>query len=97
GTVADDPALFPAALRPFAETHARQLTALEATALDWLVLAPPAAFGSGATTGHRLVTEPVRRAETLLALSHQEYATAAATELVTPTMHRRRAVVLPVG
>ena len=95
----DDPALFPPELRPFAEAHARLLPALAGTTLDWAILTPPAGFGTWheptAGNGYRLVTEPVTRQQATAPLTHAQYAQAVAAELIRPTVHAARAVVVP--
>ncbi|GLI00868.1 NAD(P)-dependent oxidoreductase [Phytohabitans aurantiacus] len=98
-TVMDDPALFPPELMPFAEAHARQLSALAGTSLDWTILAPPAGFGARQEPevgqGYRLVTEPLTRQQATAQLTHAQYAQAVAAELVHPTVHAARAAVIP--
>ncbi|MFD9701629.1 hypothetical protein [Lentzea sp. NPDC059081] len=93
--VMDDPALFPPRLRPFAEAHGRALSTLDTTSLSWAVLAPPAGFGTGHEQHYRLVAEPVTREQATAQLPHALYARAVTDELVTPTVHSRRVVVVP--
>ncbi|MEU4335826.1 NAD(P)H-binding protein [Micromonospora lupini] len=99
GTVfMDDPTLFPPALTPFAQAHARHLPALAATTLDWAVLTPPAGFGapdgSPAGQGYRLVAEPLTREQATTTLTYDQYARAVADELVRPSVHAARVAVL---
>jgi uncharacterized protein len=100
-TVMDDPALFPPRLRPFAEAHQRQLSALEnVTGLDWAILAPPAGFGDRAPEAepeYELVAEPVTLRQATARLSHGRYAQAVAAELTEPTVHQARVAVVPRG
>ncbi|MBF9129408.1 NAD(P)H-binding protein [Plantactinospora sp. S1510] len=97
--VMDDPTLFPAQLRPFAEAHARELLALRTTTLDWAILTPPAGFGAQPepATGqeYQLAAEPVTREQATAQLSHARYAHAVAAELGTPTVHGARVAVVP--
>ncbi|HEV2637792.1 MAG TPA: hypothetical protein VGX23_21745 [Actinocrinis sp.] len=95
----DDPALFPPHLTPFAEAHARELTALRnAPALHWAILVPPAGFGSlpEHDEAYRLLPEPVPLQHATARLSHALYARAVADELTRPTVHNARAAVIPL-
>ncbi|MEH1165281.1 NAD(P)H-binding protein [Micromonospora sp. CPCC 205539] len=95
--VMDEPDLFPPELRPFAQAHARQLTALADTTLDWAILAPPAGFGTPQGQGYRLLAEPLTRQQATAPLTHGQYAEAVASEVVHPTVHHTRVAVLPLG
>ncbi|MFC0506551.1 NAD(P)-dependent oxidoreductase [Micromonospora costi] len=98
--VMDDPDLFPARLRPFAEAHARQLSAVRATTLDWAILTPTADFGShpglAARQRYRLVREPLDRRQATARLSHATYARAVVAETGAPTVRAQRVAVVPV-
>lgn len=89
----DDRALFPPALRPFAHAHARQLSALRNTTLDWAILTPPAGFGTdpepAAGWDYRLVAEPLTRARATARLSYARYARAVAAESARPDHPQR--------
>ncbi|MFC6014720.1 NAD(P)-dependent oxidoreductase [Plantactinospora solaniradicis] len=99
--VMDDPTLFPARLKPFAEAHVRELSALRTTTLDWAILTPPAGFGiqQEPATGqeYQLTTEPVTREQATAQLSHARYAEAVAAELMNPTVRGARVAVVPRG
>ncbi|RKF26480.1 NAD(P)-dependent oxidoreductase [Micromonospora globbae] len=97
GAVMDDPDLFPPALTPYAEAHARQLPALSATTLDWAVLAPPGGFGTDPDPRrpYRLLREPLSRTQVMAALSHGTYARAVVAEVERPTVRRERVAVVP--
>ncbi|MEU4431963.1 NAD(P)H-binding protein [Nocardia rhamnosiphila] len=98
GHLCDDAGLFPARLRPFAEAHLRQLTALRATtALDWAVLTPPAGLGAGADTAgeYRLVAGPVTVRQATAGLTHAQYARAVADQIGEPTVREARVAVVP--
>lgn len=99
--VMDDPALFPPRLRPFAEAHARELSALNITKLDWAILAPPAGFGAqqepGAEQEYQLIAEPVTRQQATAQLSHALYAQAVIAELINPTVRNARVAIIPLA
>ncbi|WP_039828001.1 NAD(P)-dependent oxidoreductase [Nocardia testacea] len=100
GHLCDDADLFPPRLRPFAEAHLRQLTALRAlTTLDWAVLTPPAGLGAGADTAgeYRLLTGPVSVRQATTELTHARYARAVADQIGEPTVHSARAAVVPAA
>ncbi len=92
--VMDDPEAFPAAIRPFAAAHAAGLDRLRArdTAVDWLMLTPPARLEQGAArTGHyRLGGDTVSPSDHL---SHADLAVAVVDEIETPRHHRTRVSV----
>jgi len=91
--VADDPELFPPALRPFARAHARERLALEAASStpDWLIVVPPAGLSAEARSDGYVLAEPVFSDA---ALSYDSLAAAVADEAVRPT-RRGSALVLP--
>ncbi|MET7419068.1 NAD(P)H-binding protein [Dactylosporangium sp. NPDC005555] len=88
--VHDDPAAFPAQLRPFALSHATGLDRLCTTgeALDWLVLTPPAGLDPSGPRLGRYRTG----GDTLPAsgLSYADLSVAVLDEIETPTLHRTR-------
>ncbi|MEV6923920.1 NAD(P)H-binding protein [Dactylosporangium sp. NPDC051485] len=96
GLVLDDPALFPAALRPFARAHADGIERLRATeGTDWLVLSPPPGLSPDAEpTGRYLLAEPVVDARRWARpLAHADLATAVLDELDRPTARRAHLAV----
>lgn len=99
--VMDDATLFPPALTPLADAHARQLPALTTTTIDWAILTPPAGLGTepqpAAATRYRLAAEPLTREEATTPLAHSVYARAVADESTRPTVHTARVAVLPQG
>jgi putative NADH-flavin reductase len=99
--VMDDPALFPPRLRPFAEAHSRELSALNTTSLGWAILTPPAGFGTQQEPeieqGYQLIAEPVTRRQATAQLSHALYAQAVIAELINPTVHNKRVAVIPAA
>ncbi|MGI5176446.1 NAD(P)-dependent oxidoreductase [Dactylosporangium sp. CA-152071] len=91
--VHDDPAAFPAHLRPFALSHAAGLDRWRTAGedVDWLMLTPPAGLDpAGPRRGRYRIG-----GETLPAsgLSYADLAVAVLDEIETPTMHRRRVSV----
>jgi len=99
--IMDDPALFPPRLRPFAEAHSRELSTLNTTSLDWVILTPPAGFGTQQEPefdqGYQLIAEPVTQRQATAQLSHALYAQAVIAELVKPTVHNKRVAVIPAA
>ncbi|MFD5076746.1 NAD(P)-dependent oxidoreductase [Streptomyces sp. NPDC058371] len=100
--VMDDPAAFPAEIRPFALAHAAGLRRLrEATerggeagaGVDWVMLTPPARLEVGAprTGRYRLGGERAPDADAWL--SYADLAVAVLDEIETPTLHRTRVSV----
>ncbi|MEV4411846.1 NAD(P)H-binding protein [Catellatospora sp. NPDC049609] len=90
--VMDDPAAFPAQIRPFALAHTAGLDRLreQRTDVDWLMLTPPARLAyDGPRTGRYLVggeTVPPESAH----LSYADLAVAVVDEIETPRHHRTR-------
>jgi hypothetical protein len=97
GLVADDPGLFPEALRPFAHAHAAAIERLRTTAagLDWLVLAPPPTLGPDAPGGGRYVLgdENMDASRWEAPLSYADLATAVVDQITQPTRHREHVAV----
>ncbi|CAG6391073.1 NAD(P)H-binding protein [Streptomyces cocklensis] len=96
GSVMDDPALFPPEIRPFARAHEAGLRRLGAaeTAVDWLVLTPPALLEADAprTGRYRIGGETVPEAGAAH-LSYADLAVALLDEIDTPQHHRTRVSV----
>lgn len=92
--ILDDPAAFPAPLRPFALAHTAGLERLRAsdTAVDWLMLTPPAALDvAGARRGrYRIGGETVSGPASL---SYADLAVAVVDEIEAPRHHRTRVSV----
>lgn len=90
--VMDDPALFPATLRPFALAHTAGLDRLRATtgALDWVMLTPPAGLDpQGPRTGrYRIGGDTLPPPES--GLSYADLAVAVLDEIESPRHHRTR-------
>lgn len=93
--VMDDPAAFPAEIRPFALAHTAGLTRLRehGAAVDWVVLTPPARLGSDSPRigGYRAGGDGVPP-ETAH-LSYADLAIAVVDEIETPRHHHTRASV----
>ncbi|OAA25479.1 hypothetical protein UG55_1022139 [Frankia sp. EI5c] len=99
-TVMDDPDIFPAALRPFARAHARELPALRrhATELDWLVITPPAGLrpdGDAAATGYVLVEPPLDNRLLGGEIGYGQLARAVVDQVEIPTWHQAQVALLP--
>jgi len=97
--VMDDPAVFPAEIRPFALAHTaglRRLREAAPEAVDWVMLTPPAQLvNGGARTGrYRLGGETAPDAAAYL--SYADLAVAAVDEIERPTRHRARVSVFNV-
>jgi putative NADH-flavin reductase len=95
--VMDDPSVFPAEIRPFAVAHTAGLDRFRAaadTAIDWLMLTPPALLESaGPRTGrYRIGGETVPQSATAH-LSYADLAVAVIDEIDTPRHHRTRVSV----
>ena len=91
--VMDDPAAFPAGIRPFAAAHTAGLDRLRErdTVVDWLMLTPPARLEPGPRTGrYRLGGDTVPPSDHL---SHADLAVAMIDEIETPRHHRTRVSV----
>lgn len=91
--VLDDPARFPAELRPFARAHAAGLEHLRATPtpVDWLVLTPPARLSADAPRRGSYRTGG--DAAEGLTLSYADLAIAVLDEIESPGHHRTRIAV----
>ncbi|WP_329245599.1 NAD(P)H-binding protein [Actinoallomurus sp. NBC_01490] len=93
--VMDDPAAFPPEIRPFAAAHTAGLDRLrerDGTAVDWLVLTPPARLEQAERTGRYTVggeAAPPADAH----LSYADLAVAIVDEIETPRHHRTRVSV----
>ncbi len=92
--VMDDPSVFPAEIRPFAVAHTAGLDRLRAsadTAIDWLMLTPPALLEQGGlrTGRYRVGGETVPQS-TSAHLSYADLAVAVIDEIDTPRHHRTR-------
>ncbi|GLY79797.1 NAD(P)-dependent oxidoreductase [Actinoallomurus iriomotensis] len=93
--VMDDPAAFPPEIRPFAAAHTAGLNRLReraGTAVDWLMLTPPARLEEAERTGRYAVggeTTPPPEAR----LSYADLAVAIVDEIETPRHHRTRVSV----
>ncbi|MEV4626847.1 NAD(P)H-binding protein [Micromonospora sp. NPDC049523] len=91
--VMDDPALFPAALRPFAQAHTAGLDRLRTTGgtLDWVMLTPPAMLDPDGprTGGYRVGGDAIPPSEAAR-LSYADLAVAVLDEIETPRHHRTR-------
>ncbi|MFI6454010.1 NAD(P)-dependent oxidoreductase [Streptosporangium amethystogenes] len=95
--VMDDPSVFPAEIRPFAIAHTAGLDRLREagdTAVDWLMLTPPALLEStGPRTGrYRIGGETVPQSASAH-LSYADLAVAVIDEIDTPRHHRTRVSV----
>ncbi|WP_326557873.1 NAD(P)-dependent oxidoreductase [Micromonospora sp. NBC_01796] len=94
--VMDDPALFPATLRPFARAHTDGLDRLRTTggALDWVMLTPPAMLSADSprTGRYRVGGDAVPPSESAW-LSYADLAVAVLDEIGTPRHHRTRVSV----
>ncbi len=91
--VMEDPAAFPAGIRPFAAAHTAGLNRLRArgAALDWIMLTPPARLEPDPRTGrYRLGGDTVPPSEHL---SHADLAVAMIDEIEAPRHHRTRVSV----
>ncbi|WP_327003256.1 NAD(P)H-binding protein [Dactylosporangium sp. NBC_01737] len=89
--VLDDPAAFPAQLRPFALSHTAGLDRLRAageTEVDWLMLTPPAGLDPDGPRLGRYRTGGDAAPAT--GLSYADLAVAALDEIETPGHHRTR-------
>lgn len=97
GLVADDPAQFPEALRPFALAHHRGIDRLHETGagLDWLALAPPPMLHPDApATGRYLLGDHTLDPRLAQApLSYTDLATAVLDQIEHPTRHREHVAV----
>jgi putative NADH-flavin reductase len=92
--VMDDPAVFPAEIRPFAAAHTAGLDRLRAreTAVDWLMLTPPARLeADGPRTGRYEIGGET--ASPSARLSYADLAVAIVDEIETPRHHRTRVSV----
>ncbi|GAB3985093.1 NAD(P)-dependent oxidoreductase [Actinoallomurus acanthiterrae] len=94
GLVMDDPSAFPAEIRPFAAAHTAGLDRLRTadTAVDWVMLTPPARLEAEGTRTGRYRTG----GETALPesrLSYADLAVAAVDEIEAPRHHRTRVSV----
>lgn len=92
-----DPSVFPAEIRPFAIAHTAGLDRLREagdTAVDWLMLTPPALLeATGPRTGrYRIGGETVPRSASAH-LSYADLAVAVIDEIDTPRHHRTRVSV----
>jgi putative NADH-flavin reductase len=99
-TVMDDPDAFPPRLLPFARAHARELPALRhlASALDWLVVTPPAGLrsdGGADAAGYVLAEPPLDQRLFEGVLGYGQLARAVADQAETPTLHQVQVAVLP--
>lgn len=92
--VMDDPANFPAEIRPFAVAHTaglNRLRAAEGTAIDWLMLTPPALLERGGPrTGRYQIGGETVPQPTSAHLSYADLAVAMIDEIDTPRHHRTR-------
>ncbi len=92
--VLDDPAAFPAHLRPFALSHTAGLERLRAAGgseVDWLMLTPPAGLDpAGPRTGRYRTGGDTAPAT---GLSYADLAVAVLDEIEAPTHHRTRVAV----
>ncbi|MFG1681103.1 NAD(P)-dependent oxidoreductase [Nonomuraea sp. NPDC049269] len=92
--VMDDPAAFPAEIRPFAVAHTAGLDRLRAaggTAIDWLMLTPPALLEQGGPrTGRYLIGGENAPQSTSAHLSYADLAVAVIDEIDTPRHHSTR-------
>jgi putative NADH-flavin reductase len=98
--VMDDPAVFPAEIRPFALAHTAGLRRLREAApesVDWVMLTPPAQLvNGGARTGrYRLGGESAPDGSAYL--SYADLAVAVVDEIERPTRHRVRVSVFNPG
>ncbi|MCK9897808.1 NADH-flavin reductase [Frankia sp. AgB32] len=98
--VMDDPDVFAPGLLPFARAHARELPAPGrlASALDWLVITPPAGLEADDTAraaGHVLVEPPFDQRLFTGTLGYDQLARAIADEAEHPALHRTQVAVLP--
>jgi uncharacterized protein len=91
--ILDDPASFPSHLRPFALSHTAGLDRLRAadTAVDWLMLTPPAMLDPAAPPRgrYRLGGDTVTPSGSTT-LSYADLAVAAVDEIEAPRHHRTR-------
>ncbi|WP_155371408.1 NAD(P)-dependent oxidoreductase [Catellatospora vulcania] len=93
--IMDDPAAFPAEIRPFAVAHTVGLERLRAYAggVDWLMVTPPAALhGDGPRTGRYQVGGEIAPPATAR-LSYADLAVAIIDEIESARHHRRRVSV----
>lgn len=101
GRVLDDAALFPPALKPFAQAHAEGVRTLqnEGAEADWLVLAPPPLLDLGApvTGRYRLGSDRLDPELAGGALSYADLAVAVLDEIERPTRHREQVAVYPIS
>jgi putative NADH-flavin reductase len=96
GTIMDDPAAFPAEIRPFARAHQAGLDRLRAatTPVDWLVLTPPAGLrADGPRTGRYRIEGETAPEDGPGHLSYADLAVALIDEIDTPRHHRTRVSV----
>ncbi|WP_409184581.1 NAD(P)-dependent oxidoreductase [Amycolatopsis sp. VS8301801F10] len=97
GRVFEDPAAFPAFLRPFAEARMKGLAAWreQPAEVDWLVLTPPPGLSLEApTTGeYRLGGDVLDSPAADLPLSYADLATAVLDQIDRPTVSRQQVSV----
>ncbi|WP_081654921.1 NAD(P)-dependent oxidoreductase [Amycolatopsis orientalis] len=97
GRVFEDPAAFPAFLRPFAEARMKGLAAWHAqpAEVDWLVLTPPPGLSleAPATGEYRLGADVLDARSANTPLSYADLATAVLDQIEKPTVSRRQASV----
>lgn len=92
----NDPAAFPAALRPFALAHTAGLDRLRTadTAVDWLMLTPPPGLRpDGERTGRYRIGGETLPPDASPDLSYADLAVAVVDEIETPRHHRTRVSV----
>ncbi|GGL08202.1 hypothetical protein Sme01_67940 [Sphaerisporangium melleum] len=90
--IMDDPAAFPPEIRPFALAHTAGLDRLRAaghTAVDWVMLTPPAMLTLDTARTGRYMTGG-ERAPVAARLSYADLAVAVLDEIETPRHHRTR-------
>jgi len=91
----DDPAIFPAEIRPFAAAHTAGLDRLKAqnSVVDWLMLTPPALLEMGTPRTGRYQIGGETAPPVLAHLSYADLAVAMIDEIETPHHHRTRVSV----
>ncbi|MER6763262.1 MULTISPECIES: NAD(P)-dependent oxidoreductase [Amycolatopsis] len=97
GRMFEDPAVFPAFLRPFAEARMKSLAAWreQSAEVDWLVITPPPALSleAPATGEYRIGGDVLDAQAAPIPLSYADLATAVLDQIDQPTISRQQVSV----
>lgn len=95
GRVFEDPATFPAFLRPFAEARMKGLASWREQAVDWLVVTPPPGLSleAPATGEYRLAGDVLDPQAASIPLSYADLAMAVLDQIDLPTLSRQQVTV----